>query len=99
VKPNKPKQGMTYTDKARNKQLVKRYGITVREYGRMLALQDGVCALCHHPPKKKRLSVDHNHKTGKVRGLLCYRCNKYRVSNHTTESVRRLLEYFLKYDA
>jgi hypothetical protein len=51
------------------------YGITVAEYEQMLAHQGGVCYLCSNPPKTKRLSVDHDHKTGAVRGLLCYRCN------------------------
>jgi hypothetical protein len=41
----------------------------------MLAAQDGVCAICRRPPKTKRLEVDHDHKSGLVRGLLCWRCN------------------------
>jgi hypothetical protein len=48
-----------------------------------LASQGGVCATCRRPEtardnrygKRRRLSVDHNHQTGKVRGLLCTRCN------------------------
>jgi hypothetical protein len=48
----------------------------------MLAAQDGVCAICHKPEtmvrlgKVIRLAVDHDHGTGEVRGLLCYRCNR-----------------------
>lgn len=45
------------------------------EYEAMLAAQDGHCALCPATPKTRRLHVDHDHKTGAVRGLLCYRCN------------------------
>ena len=49
------------------------YGITSEEYSEMLESQDGVCAICKCPPsgegRKKRLCVDHNHETGKVRGL------------------------------
>ena len=41
----------------------------------MYAAQDGRCALCWLEPTT-RLHVDHDHKTGRVRGLLCYRCNK-----------------------
>ncbi len=41
----------------------------------MFAKQNGVCAICGNPPKKTRLAVDHNHTTGKNRGLLCGSCN------------------------
>jgi hypothetical protein len=54
---------------------MKRYGITVEQYDHMLASQGGVCALCGCPPHKKRLSVDHDHNTGAIRGLLCVLCN------------------------
>lgn len=53
----------------------RRYGITLVEYDVMLAGQDGNCALCGEPPKKIRLSVDHDHDTGAIRQLLCTRCN------------------------
>lgn len=41
----------------------------------MLEDQDGHCAICPRTPKTKRLEVDHDHKSGLVRGLLCWRCN------------------------
>lgn len=42
----------------------------------MLAVQNGVCAICEVPPTaKRRLVVDHCHKSGRVRALLCSRCN------------------------
>lgn len=49
----------------------------VAEYMRMFELQGGRCKLCgiHRNDCKKNLSVDHDHKTGKVRGLLCQKCN------------------------
>jgi len=61
-----------------------RFGITAQEYEAMLESQKGVCALCGQEEKehdhrfkfKRRLAVDHNHSTGKIRGLLCARCNK-----------------------
>lgn len=57
-----------------------RYGITLAEYDRMLAEQGGVCAICQRPPtahiRARRLSVDHDHGTGRVRGLLCDACNR-----------------------
>lgn len=53
-----------------------KYGITLAQYNDMLAAQGGVCALCRRDPKlKKRFSVDHDHMTGRIRGLLCMRCN------------------------
>lgn len=67
---------MTRSEKARNHRLVKRYGITVRQYDAMVLAQSGKCKICFRPPRTRRLSVDHNHKTGRVRGLLCTYCNK-----------------------
>jgi hypothetical protein len=52
------------------------YGMTISDYDRMLEKQNGGCAICGNPPKDgKNLHVDHNHDTGYVRGLLCFRCN------------------------
>jgi hypothetical protein len=65
-----------------NKHLQKRYGITLNDYYKMLDDQKGLCAICKKPEtvitKKRvsRLSVDHCHATGKIRGLLCTKCNK-----------------------
>jgi uncharacterized protein YbaR (Trm112 family) len=58
-------------------ELQRLYGITVDDYLNILESQDGVCKICHKDCKtKSRLSVDHNHSSGKVRGLLCNRCNR-----------------------
>ena len=52
------------------------YGITAAQYAEMLWSQGGVCAICKQPcPTGKRLSVDHDHETRAVRGLLCSNCN------------------------
>lgn len=51
------------------------YGLSPEQYAALLALQGGRCAICRQRPKSKRLAVDHDHKTGAVRGLLCGRCN------------------------
>ena len=48
-----------------------RYGIGKPQWEALLERQGGTCALCKEPPK----CVDHDHQTGKLRGLLCYRCN------------------------
>ena len=52
------------------------YPFTEQQYREQLAKQDGVCAICGRPPKKQRLGVDHNHRTGEIRGLLCTTCNR-----------------------
>lgn len=52
------------------------YGISREEYARLFELQDGKCAICGQVSENRRLSVDHNHTTGKVRALLCDNCNK-----------------------
>jgi hypothetical protein len=65
-------------DGQRERQFLKKYGITVAEYDQMLKAQDGVCARCQQlPTGPLRLAVDHCHKTGRVRGLLCGPCNTY----------------------
>ncbi len=66
-----------------DKKLRKSYRISLEDYEAMLSSQNNVCAICktHRDfmDKKKgikrSLAVDHDHKTGKVRGLLCHRCN------------------------
>lgn len=51
------------------------YRLIPEEYDKILKYQGGVCACCGKPPKAKRLAVDHDHKTGRIRGLLCWPCN------------------------
>ena len=51
-----------------------RYQINVNEYADLLEIQGNTCKICGKSPKTK-LAVDHCHKTNKVRGLLCNRCN------------------------
>lgn len=60
--------------KDREKRL-KRYGITEKEYNQILKKQDGRCSICKKQQDKK-LVVDHNHETKKIRGLLCGNCNR-----------------------
>ena len=63
-----------YLAKEHERKLKKSYGMTPDDYTQMLFFQGGVCAICGKPDKKK-LAVDHCHKTGKIRGLLCSCCN------------------------
>ena len=56
--------------------LRRKYGIGVEDYDRMFEAQGGVCAICRKPrPEERTLHVDHDHETGEIRGLLCFRCN------------------------
>lgn len=59
----------------RRDRLREKFGITVEQYDRMLAAQDGACAICGKPPTRIALAVDHCHETGVVRALLCTTCN------------------------
>lgn len=61
----------------RRKRNLKRFGITEGDYQAMLVKQGGGCGICKKPISwgSRRLSVDHCHKTGAVRGLLCSACN------------------------
>lgn len=63
------------------------FGLTLKDYNRMFEAQGGACAICYKPESKllrskanlqyvQRLSVDHDHQTTKVRGLLCSKCNR-----------------------
>ena len=64
-----------------NTSLKRRVGFTLDEYDVMFMAQGGVCAICGKPEMRKyngiptRLCVDHDHETGKVRQLLCIKCN------------------------
>jgi Recombination endonuclease VII len=63
--------------KYREKYRDREYGLVPGQYDEMLALQGGKCLVCRRPPsKKKSLAVDHDHDTGRVRGLLCGQCNQ-----------------------
>lgn len=79
--------------RAKNSLLLKRYGITITEYEAFLDYQDGTCALCPATPTLRALAVDHDHVTGAIRGLLCLRCNKYKVGNLSFETVSAILDY------
>lgn len=75
--------GRKHPECAHKHKLKYRYGMTVEEYTIKLKEQNNVCAICkcaeiakYRSKAPQHLSVDHNHKTGKNRGLLCDRCNR-----------------------
>lgn len=76
-----------------------RYGVTADQYNFLLEKQNGVCAICKQPERVySNLSVDHNHKTNKVRELLCSDCNKlvgfFELAGEKKQSI---LEYLTKH--
>jgi hypothetical protein len=87
---------------AQAESLRRNYGMTLEEYDALFEAQSGVCATCRQPETRIygrtgricNLHVDHDHETGKVRGLLCHRCNMalgYALDNAAT--LRALADY------
>lgn len=77
------------TQQYRARHVVAKFGITDEEYNALLRAQGGVCAICGNAPRKQRFPVDHNHKTGMIRGLLCMWCN-HRLLGGARDSVQVL---------
>ena len=85
-------------EKKRESDLKNIYGITLQEYNEMLVAQDYKCAGCGTMDttfsKGKRFAVDHCHETGRVRGLLCGRCNvALGLVNDEVTTLRNLIKY------
>lgn len=89
---------MNYTPRKRDRQLHRRYGITLAQYEELLSQQAGTCAICSRPAKPHRaLAVDHSHTSGSVRGLLCDPCNAALGAFQDSPKVlTRALAYLLK---
>lgn len=80
----------------RRQNLKRNFGLTPEQYDELLEKQNHCCALCekHKDLEKRSLAVDHNHKTGRIRGLLCLNCNYRLVGKHTdSEMLRRMADY------
>lgn len=73
-----PKRRVRESENRKIRALIKRYNLTIGEYETIRKRQRNRCAICgieESKSQKKNLCVDHDHKTGKVRGLLCGKCN------------------------
>jgi len=68
------------------------YGLTPNQVKEMSDKQNGRCLICG---EAKRLVIDHDHVTGKVRGLLCHRCNTC-LSEHENPQWKRAADAYLE---
>jgi len=82
---------LAWADYIKDYHLQRKYGLTQRERSELLISQDGLCAICYERPA---VSVDHDHETGRVRGMLCQGCNvALGILGDDEESIRRVLDY------
>lgn len=106
LNPNKVKKSRNthyykYPEKVHNKELKYKYGITVDEYNIMLSNQNNKCKICNNEEltkgrsgKVRKMAVDHCHKTNKVRGLLCAKCNQgIGLLNDDIEVLKQAIKY------
>lgn len=88
--------------KYKDMELRRTFGISLEDYHVMLQAQNGVCDICkkENPSKKdKYFSVDHNHKTDQVRGLLCLHCNRgIGCFFENVQIMLNAIEYIRKYN-
>lgn len=87
-----------FKDRYKNKVLKARYGITLEQYMEMYKAQEGKCAICQKNHRHENaMPVDHDHSSGKVRGLLCHSCNRSLHWFDSPEMSKRAQEYVAKY--
>ena len=80
----------------RNSYLKKEYSITHEDYEKMLKQQNNGCAICFRKPGEgKYLHVDHCHKTGNIRGLLCHQCNWYLGTIEADPGLYKRISFYL----
>ena len=82
-------------DRVADKRLKRRFGISLKQYNELNKKQQGLCAICSKECfSGNKLAVDHCHRTGEVRGLLCRKCNQgLGLLGDTLESIKITLEY------
>ena len=86
-----------YDPAARRRRNLARYGLTEAQFQMMYERQGGLCDICYKP-LPKRPHVDHDHKTGRVRGLLDWWCNRLIGNNRNTPLMFRAASQYLLSD-
>lgn len=85
-------------EKDKNRYLKRYYGIDIEDFEKMVDSQGGRCKICNTIPDKK-LCVDHCHKTGTIRGLLCSKCNSgIGMLQDSPELLENALKYLKEYN-
>lgn len=92
-KERNPEKRKLYTRNSR----IRAYGIEPSEYYEMLEQQGNGCAICKAEPTYRAMNIDHNHKTGKVRGLLCDKCNLSLGHIEREGFLEKAMQYLAKY--
>ncbi len=88
---NATDRGKAMTRRSKIKQ---KYGITLEEHERIYVDQNGCCALCGKLVAYREVHTDHDHETGEIRGLLCFRCNLgLGTFGDDLEGLRRVMKY------
>ena len=78
----------------RSAYLQRKYGVSIEEYEAMLVRQGGGCGICGRSPSSQvSLHVDHDHRTGRIRGLLCFVCNSSLGELDDRDLLRAALRY------
>ena len=76
IKERNKQYGLNHKVEIRKARVKRVYGLTIEQYDYILVSQNYRCAICGNLANaKKRLAIDHDHATGRVRGLLCSWCN------------------------
>jgi hypothetical protein len=90
----------THRERARDRKLKRVFGITLGEFRVLSESQNDLCAICNKKEiiPNRSLCVDHDHTTGKIRGLLCYKCNvMIGMSNESIQIMENALTYLKKH--
>ena len=94
----RPEQLLKY-----RKRWVQRYGLSLEEFDKMVDTQRNLCYVCNRPEpqvKNRHLCIDHNHKTGKVRKLLCSSCNRaLGLLRENLVVIEKLKQYLIEHES
>lgn len=96
----RPDKRRTAILSSRDGYLKRTYGMTEEQWNKLYELQDGKCPICtkllykpYNTLGKRAAAVDHDHKTGRVRGLTCFICNQHRIGMNSADTAKRLVFY------